>query len=76
MVEIERIVERKATKYLGEYDQTQERLVDEHIFVPTSSQIVGWWICVRRIKVVVVKQPVLGLRGLVSFFGGRGINNQ
>ena len=76
MVETERIVEKRRTKNQGEYDQTQERLVDERIFVPTSNQIVGQWIRVRRIEVVIVKQPVLGLGGFVSFFGGPGIDSQ
>ena len=76
MVETEKIVEKKKTKNLGEYDQTQEQLVDERIFVPTSNRIVGQWIRVRRIEVIVVKQPVLGLGDFVSFFGGRGIDSQ
>ena len=76
MVETERIVEKRMTKYQGECDQTRERLVDEHIFVPTSNQIVCQWIRVRRIEVVVVEQPVLGLGGFVAFFGGHGINSQ
>ena len=61
MVEIERIVEKKVTKYQGECDQTQERLVDEHIFAPASNQIVRQWILIQKIGVVVVEQPVLGL---------------
>ena len=76
MVKTERIVEKRKTKNLGEYDQTRERLVDERIFVPTSNQIVGQWIRVRRIGVVVVEQPVLGLGGFVSFFGGHGIGSR
>ena len=76
MVETERFVKKRRTKNQGEYDQTQGQLVDERIFVPTSSQIVGQWIRVRRIEVVVVEQPVLGLGGFVSFFRGHGIDSQ
>ena len=76
MVEIEKIVENWRMKNLEEYGQTRERLVDEHIFVPTSSQRVGQWIRVRRIEVIVVEQLVLGLGGFVAFFGGHGINSQ
>ena len=76
MVETERIVEKRRTKNQGEYGQTRERLVDEHIFVPTSSQIVGQWILIRRIEVVIVEQPVLDLGGFVAFFKGHGIDSQ
>ena len=76
MVETERIVEKRRMRNQGEYDQTRERLVNERIFVPTSNQIIGQWIRVRRIEVVVVEQPVLGLGGFVSFFGGHSIDSQ
>ena len=76
MVETERIVEKRRTRNQGEYGQTWERLVDEHIFVPTSSQIVCQWILVRRIEVIVVEQLVLGLGGSVTFFEGHGIDSQ